>query len=340
MKAATVSPWLDSAQQLREEAEEPVDVPRAGVSPTRVLRRRQRWYRAVIVTALCLFPIVGLALFVTSANLRDVLDKTDQGTDVPVEEGRTAAVMAVENWLRTDPSPIPGSQVVAWESAEALSARDTETVTEQVGDLGEASLVAHRVVVRSDAGVLAALVVVASSPDGSHTVVGQLGLEPVVPILQNLAATDAWTGLEPVEPGDSAQAAIAAWVDAFTSGEADRLRLVVGDPASGHHYLPLQGVAAATHDIHAAAVPTDDGEEEHLLVQVDVTLEWDAQDDGETEDPVAEVSYDVLVANPNSAAPRVVAWGAPGAGPGLTPYQNAVDYEPPEAADDPAEDGA
>ncbi|MFC8797313.1 hypothetical protein ACFT2C_06245 [Promicromonospora sp. NPDC057138] len=296
----------------------------------------------MIVFALCLFPVVGLALFVTSANLREVLTAEEQDAVAPVEEGRTAAVMAVEDWLRTDPPPIPGGGVVAWESAEALSAHDTDQVAEELGDLGEARLIVHRIVVRSDVGVLAALVLVASSPDGSQTIIGQVGLEPVAPTLQNLAATDAWRGLEPVEPGDSAQAAVAAWVDAFTSGDPDRLRLVVGDPASGHHYLPMEGVAAATHDVHAAAAPSAGTEDGQLVVQVDVTLEWDAQDEDATEDTAAEaqVSYDVLVADPDSAAPRVVAWGAPGSGTGLTPYQNAVDHEPPDATDEAAREGA
>lgn len=337
---AVTNVWVESAKQLQEETDEPLELPRAGVASTRVLRRRQQWYRAVIVSALCLFPVVGLALFVTSANLRDMLTTQEQDTVAPTEEGRTAAVMAVEDWLRADPPPIPGGSVVAWESAEALSPHDTDAVTRRVGDLGEARLIAHRVVVRSDVGVLAALVLVASSPDGNQTVVGQMGLEPVAPTLQNLAATDAWTGLEPVEPSDSAQAAIAAWVDAFTSGDPDRLRLVVGDPTGGHHYLPMQGVAEATHDVHGAAVPSAGTEEGQLLVQVDVALEWDAQDEDEDSAAEARVSYDVLVADPDSAAPRVVAWGAPGSGTGLTPYQNAVEHEPPDTTDEAAGEGA
>ncbi|GAB3176110.1 hypothetical protein GCM10027059_50460 [Myceligenerans halotolerans] len=339
--------WVESAQQLRDEADEPLEVPRAGVAPTRVLRRRQRWYRAVIVCALCLFPLVGLALFVTSANLRDVLGRNDQQTAAPVQEGRTAAVMAVEDWLNADSAPVPGGQVVAWESAEELPRRDPEAAADRDPVLADARLIVHRVVVRSDVGVLVAVVLVASWPDGSQAVVGRLGLEPAAASSRNLAASDAWTGVEPVEPGDSADAAIAAWVDAFTSGDPDRLRLVVGDPASEHYYLPMRGVASATHDVHAAAAPSENGDGEPLLVQVDLTLAWAAQEepaagDSETDDsgtdesgPRALVSYDVLIADPDSASPRVVAWGAPGAGRNLRPYQNAITHDPPDEANTP-----
>jgi hypothetical protein len=39
-----------------------------------------------------------------------------------------------------------------------------------------------------------------------------------------------------------------------------------------------------------------------------------------------QTTMDLLLERADTAAPVVVAWGPPGSGPGLVPYQNAVRY--------------
>ena len=53
---------------------------------------------------------------------------------------------------------------------------------------------------------------------------------------------------------------------------------------------------------------------------------WDGPNRGdENSDPrPTSVSYDVLVQDPGTASPKVVAWGAAGSGPSLDAYQNAI----------------
>src|SRR5699024_6856148 len=131
---------------------------------------------------------------------------------------------------------------------------------------------------------------------------------------------------------------VTSWAQAFTSGDPDKLRLATGDPDGSHSYMPLSRVSLVGSDVTAVAVPkdqlTDQGKApdnpSSLVVRVSLALQWgsgpaEGQESGQEQVPESSrVTYDLLLTGTDTASPRVVAWGGPGSGPGLTPYANAV----------------
>lgn len=86
------------------------------------------------------------------------------------------------------------------------------------------------------------------------------------------------------------------------------------DPEPGEHGVPAQG-------LEVTATP-----EEGYEFDGDDTVTWEFTDDADEADPhVATITYDVLIYDAHTATPRIVAWGAPGEGPDLNEYDNAVE---------------
>ncbi|MGO3234168.1 MAG: hypothetical protein ACTIKT_11945, partial [Microbacterium sp.] len=92
-----------------------------------------------------------------------------------------------------------------------------------------------------------------------------------------------------------------------------------------------------------------------MFARVEVVLWWEGQERPERESTSsrpAPVTFDVLIENPNTATPLVTAWGAPGSGPSLVAYENAVngvsadslergeDFATPTPEATPATDGS
>jgi hypothetical protein len=108
--------------------------------------------------------------------------------------------------------------------------------------------------------------------------------------------------------------AINGWATVFTTGSSSSLALAVGDPSSSHHYTPLHGVTAMTStEVLAYYNPPRNAA---AYAEVDLTVK-----ERGVPKPVTLI-YDVLIERPNSSAPAVAAWGPPGSGPTLVPYQN------------------
>ena len=128
--------------------------------------------------------------------------------------------------------------------------------------------------------------------------------------------------------------AVNAWARAFTSGDPAQLRLLVADEDATHSYVPLPAVELLEAEVLGAAPAPDavtadaDGrsvDPDILMVRADLILGWPGQ---KTQDrnpaDFASSTFDLLVVGTNTASPRVVAWGGPGAGPTLTQYGNAA----------------
>lgn len=294
----------------------PLEVPRAGVATTETLARRQRAYRWIIRIVVVLFPVVALSLFVTAANLYDLTSEEPVSTAVD-EQGRAVAIMAVQDWLDQDPPPLPGGRLVTWNGSYAVPLEE--------GADGQSTLryTAHRLTVRGDPGTFIAQVLVRATASGQRSVVGSPSLEPITLFLAAAEDITPWPGTAAASTSDAVDAAVQAWLTAFTSGDPDQLRLAVGDPANNHRYLPISGSPRAGHTIRATASPVDaDGEPtSDLLVQIDVEWTWPETD--EAAEPALS-TYDLLVRGADTGSPQVVAWGGAGSGSYLKPFQNAV----------------
>ena len=127
------------------------------------------------------------------------------------------------------------------------------------------------------------------------------------------------------------------WLAAYTSGSDAALHLAVGDPNPAHTYVALSGVRQASYTVLAAA-PVGKPADGDLAVEISLSLVWDhehvaspnlsdaalAGTSGTSSSPAPQTTMDLLVAHASSAAPIVVAWGSPGSGPSLRPYENAI----------------
>lgn len=152
-----------------------------------------------------------------------------------------------------------------------------------------------------------------------------------------------WSGIKSTSTvSGSVQQAINGWLSAYTSGSPSALSLATGDTDSSHVYVPLSGVRSATDTVIASAprsapngpvIGTGQSSRSAApataeIVQVALDIVWNGQaipttrPQGQTAAP--KTTMDLLVERADTAAPVVVAWGAPGTGPELRPYQNAL----------------
>jgi hypothetical protein len=304
-----------------DEAEE---VPRAGIPSTDRLAKRMRWYKRVIWLLIVCFPITAAGLFVAATSLK-AATKEHAVVKPVTATAKAAATIAVTDWLRSAPQPLPGGALVSWDEATKLPAYVPTSADTKEDVAAQATLAAHSLTVRNSAGdTFIVQVLVASNRLGENTVVGTPALLPEAPVSDWAADVSPWPNLEGTTAPDTAAAAVDAWVEAFASGDPDKLRLTVGDPDANHSYVPMTGMASAKGTVGSAAWVQDDKGEKttSMLVQVEVAFMWPGAD-AKTAGPQS-ATYDLLVTGASSGAPRVVAWGGPGTGPVLAEYDNAI----------------
>lgn len=118
---------------------------------------------------------------------------------------------------------------------------------------------------------------------------------------------------------------VGRWAVAYAENDGEALLTVTGDSNTDHQYVGLGGwtVPDASSSVQILqAISVNEGNQ---LLRVRVLLE-DDRTDAESNENRHRIytDYDVLVTNPDSATPQIVAWGAAGSGASLTPYKNAI----------------
>ncbi len=311
--------WLD---------ESPL-VPRAGTPAVDRIDRKARRLRRAIYGALILgvFSMIGL---ITSAS-----NTTSTGSSVAVSltsPGRNVATSAVQAWLSEVPSPLPHASILSWDGATTIKGvggkveLDTFTLSQPIPGT-------------------------ANSPTGQqdyyYKATIEIELNGLIPIggpgLQPLKDAGSVSNLSsPPNPWPTVinvtnsvatpvTQAITGWLQAYTSGSSTQLAVAVGDPNSGDHYRPLYGVRsaqflvvdAAPREAPNVAPATNNPNPNAEIVEVSLYIHWShhsAPSVGGQNGPAT--TMDLLVERADSAAPIVVAWGQPGSGPFLQPYQN------------------
>lgn len=317
-----------SPPSMWEDAEE---VPRAGIPSTKTLSRRMLWGRVLVWAVILTFPVMGLALISTAASLKSATAASDPVVAVDTVS-RAAAINAVNDWLTTVPSPLPGGTLVSWDSSKALPAYVAQSTDTAKDRASAADLTEHSLTVRGARGgdgqpgvTFIAQVLIASNAQGESTAIGTPSLLPVAPDSTWALTTSPWPNLVQTTASPTVAAAVQAWTVAFSSGDPAALRLVVGDPKTDHAYVPMTGLVSAASKVTSAAwVKNDAGEPtSSMLVQVQVVFTWPTTPTKQS-GAVAAATYDLLVTGADSGAPSVSAWGGMGTGPTLTPYVNAV----------------
>jgi hypothetical protein len=312
--------WFEEAAALPREDE-----------PVETKNRRAKWLRRSIVAA-ALTGLISFPLWILSM-------ATQQEVEAPEapemhSAGKTVAITSVEEWLDREPAPVPEGHLQSWDSFvktpfPALSEDEVEQGAEGPGY----QLEVHSLTVidGQDRDYTVDVQVVVTENAGAH-VVGTPSLIPNTPSAGQFSPDEVWPGFHigAQVPGP-VTTAINAWLAAYTSGNPDDLRQAIGDPDGGNTYVPLVGVSSASAEVVQAArfmTEGDDGdlvEDDRMLVRISTTIQWDGQvaaTDGTSDSPT--ISYDLLIHDVDTAAPKVVAWGGPGTGHTLTPYGNAI----------------
>lgn len=290
------------------------EAPRAGLPDAAKILKRQKLYRMVVWSCLLLTPLAMLTVFINLAgNARpDTVPAPARDT---YAQTRPDAIAALNTWLHATPAPVPGGEFLAWVDAETTTSPKPTNETAQTEPY---RVETHTMTVSSTTGYLyESTVTLAVSKSGGTTVLAEPSLVPRAPGGDG-PDTQLWPRLEQTSASGDVEAAITSWAAAYSSGDPVALGQSVGDKTLGHTYVPLVGAKLSDISVSGAAKKGD-----QLVVAITAALNWDGApvEDGTT---VARVAYDLLIKDPATAAPVVIAWGGPGTGPTLKAGTNAI----------------
>ena len=321
------------------------ETPRAGLPDADKLARRSKILRYTVIAIIALMVPLLFFNLVLIAN-SDAEPAPPQETYAQYEDTRAVAVAAVQAWMAREPSPLPGGRFVSWDGATS------KTVTEESGT-GESTSYEqqqHQITLSSGTTTYRVGVLVGKSDAAGAIALSEPSLIADAPASDSFPDLGPWPDLEDINAGQSVEAAIQAWSNAYAADDPDALRLAVGDPNGDHSYPPLTGARVSNINVVAAAARWGDDQDreeedlpERMIVNVELTLTWPEQqaETGDGEEVAGEetkVAYDLLVHQANTASPTVVAWGATGQGPDLKAYQNAVSGRTLDAPDSDSAD--
>ncbi len=316
-----------SANNWWEQAEE---VPRAGLPSADKQRKRARWWRVYVWASLVLLPLALVGVVVTAGASGSGSAVTAEAGPDKFSETRSVALVAVREWLAGDPSPVPGGEVVGWDSATSSTWKPAEGTDPDLVTQGKFRQETHRVTLSAPGGAMfvASVLVLFDEAHGA-VVASSPSLAPVLPA-DSSWAPNPYPDLDETTPTEDVVTAVSAWVDAYASGDPSLLHQTVGDTDASHSYLPLSGARlrdpVADEAWVVSLVPAEEGTDrvpDSVIVRVSARIDW-AVAPIEDANEAPEVTFDVLVESANTAAPRVVAWGGPGEGAHLKRHGNAI----------------
>lgn len=313
----------------------------------------EKWKRRALYTVafgvLPVMAIVGAGMVAQASSAPPQADPRSASAVTNDSEGKAEAFRALQEWIASKPSPLPGGQIVSWdgytvEEPPAPAPDDANPTTYGF------SFENHSFTVQRGETMWHAEVEVAVDDVVGATATATPALSPITRV--DNVATANWFGLEPATPSQATSQAIAAWAAAYTGGDADALHQIIQDRNTERSYVPLTGVEEliSVETIVAATLPGEDGEpqSDQIIARVQLRFWWEGGRPklapNEAEESPAPVTYDLLITHADTATPVVVAWGAAGEGPNLRPYQNAIDAvltapETPGSTDPAAGDG-
>lgn len=313
-KRTTPVSWMDALET----------VPSAGSFSPGPYQRRAKRIRAGLWACLLLMPLL---IAVNVVNIARGESRSPATANANSHVGYAPAAKALTEWLDSNPAPLPGGVVLGW-----LGGVDVATVPPPEGQQAAPvrwTTTVQSFIVRDEAGnTYRAALQVGVDPRGGEIVIGGPSLVPYPTVIADgwAGSTSPWPGVTTItEPGDAMRTSITAWAQAYTTGTAISLRIAVGDPSQDSAYQPLVGVASVQPKVLAVgSLPSGPGT---VLARVELVLTWIGQPqppkDAATK-TAPPVVYDLLVERADTAAPVVTAWGAPGTGPTLRRYGNAV----------------
>jgi len=276
--------------------------------------------KILIVACLISLPICALALLNIWMNPVEI-DMPPVG-QFAIE--RTLAQRHVEDWLKRTPAPLPGGRIISVDEIETLPAGTTE-VEPQDGWPATLKTVWFTLADQNQFLYRAAVEVAVSTDGQDARILSAPSLQRIPDTPNSFNPDNLWYGLAEYTPTDAVGQTVQSWAEAYASADPLKLKQAVGDPDPAAFYQPLAGVAQISATPKRGAYLAGATDPVLAAVNIEMTILWA----GQTIDPNGgqlepSISLDVLVENPDSASPRVVAWGASGSGPQLAPYANAL----------------
>lgn len=300
---------------------------------------RYKWLRRGIWLSIFLTPLLLLALAAWYVDAQNPEPTPEPPTSLQINDsiGKDAATTTVRDWLASQPQPIPGAQLLSWNGYTTQPKPkivDTETDETAAGVfVPEWNKETHYFSVRAGNGTLFRVTV---EVDADRTLGARVtslpSLKPLLPEVTSgwKDSPEPWFGYQSTQTTDNITASVNDWLAAYTGGNPATLRNIVGDKDGDHFYMPLSGIQKATAVVERVAFkPSDEPDApavenpDTVIARITVKLLWNGQVQ-ENLDDFATMSFDLLIEQANTASPRIVAWGGPGSGPALKPYENAV----------------
>lgn len=332
---ANQSAWGDRSSESQSLGRIPDEVPRARtLAAKKTLRfRLTRWLVWACVLSV---PVFGLMSMNTVQQINSVAQEirnipSPQSVNSP---GKAAAMVEMARWLSMNPQPLLGGQVISWDGFTDVKRPAQTDKEKKASPLPDYNFEEHLfTLVDAGGNLFSSSVLIAVGPDSVGALPFGTPSLLAVPPTGSLSVTMPWLGFQRASAGQPVSNSITAWAEAFTSGDPARLRLSTGDTEGGNSYMPLTGVAnVSAKVINAAYIPpanTEDyvpgAETPNMIAQVELTIDWvGAPELDQGESNRTTITYDVLLQKANTASPVVVAWGGPGSGPSLKPFQNAL----------------
>lgn len=292
-------------------------------------RRTERRFRVTLtLLAFVAVPLAVLAALATLAAATTPPASTDPSAAsraVNDSIGKAAAVTAVDSWLASTPSPLPGGQIISWDgyTVEDPPAPTDSSTTATAYHFETHTFTALR------AGALFTVTVQVAVDGAAATVTASPSLTPLAnATVPGTIAT--WFGYSTTTPSANVSDAVSAWAKAFTSGDPGALRRAVADKDESHSYVPLAGVSSiANVNVVTSGYRPVQGQTappSTVIVRAQLSIWWTGQQQPTTggQSTPTPISYDLLVQDADTASPIVVAWGGPGTGPALQAYGNAL----------------
>ena len=313
----------------------PDEAPRARtLAAKKTLRfRLTRW---VVWGCVIAVPIFGIVSLNTSQRINSVAAEianvpSPQSVNSP---GKAAAMVEMTRWLKMNPQPLLGGQIVSWDGFTDVERPKQTDAEKKNTPLPDYNFEQHDfTLVDSVGNLFTSSVLIAVGPDSVGSIPYGTPSLLAVPPTGTITVTMPWLGFQRANAGQPVASAVNAWATAFTSGDPAKLRLATGDTDGNNSYMPLTGVSSVSAKVvNSAYIPPENTEDykpgaptPNMIAQVELTIEWIGApelEDGETNRTT--ITYDVLLQKADTASPVVVAWGGPGSGPTLKPFQNAL----------------
>jgi hypothetical protein len=269
--------------------------PNPDLKKNRSKQRKMKIARIYIYFSMALLPLLALVVIGNSSQV----PVPQQSTDAP--RGIAVATTAAVEWAANQPT----TEILGWSGFEFGS-----TLPEQ-----ETTIENHSFAVSVNGAPFVLVVTVAVSPTGSSWVPTPPTMFPIDKGVQSdVPSSWRWPTASTTSARSSWTESANSWVRAYLSGEQQRLLEIVRDPNPDNKYVPLVGFQLDGTPIISAVGLRTDG-----LALLGVQFKMVGPDG-----VAVPVEFDLLLDDINSAAPSVKAWGTPGSGELLVPYQNAV----------------